>query len=164
MSSRPHTQRATTWLSLVVAVLVALVPAGGMAVCLGHDGHLGFGVGVASAGASDGGTQCPCQHDSTHSTTVPSTPSAVVDAEHPPCDDLLLDSSEVVRESSSSSPLAKAAADLGGDDLPPPTLQGWVPDFLWPDSDSVQRASWSDAARRRPRQQLELHRSVVLLI
>jgi hypothetical protein len=164
MTMGSHTQRAAAWLSLLVAVFIALVPASGVTVCLGHDGHLGLGVGVASVGTGDSVTPCPCQHDTAHSMTAHSAPSQVVDAEHPPCDDLVLDCSEVVRESSSGSPLAAAMGDLDGHDLPPLPSTRWGRGGLWPDRDCVLVESWVDAARHRPSQQLELRRSVVLLI
>ena len=155
-------QRAMTWLCLVVAVLISLLPAGGMMVCLGHDGHLGFGLGVIS---TDGGeSSCPCEHGAEVSTVTLAESLDETDIGHPPCDDLLLETPEVFKESGFAPSLAKAAADLGGDDLPPLLLSGWTLEDLWPEPVCSREASWAAVASRIPRQLLELRRSVVLLI
>ena len=159
VNSRTHTQRATTWLCLAVAVLLSLLPAGGMIVCLGHDGHLGLGLGVASI---DGGeSSCPCEHGDVLAGV---TRSEAIDVEHPPCDDVSLEAPEVFKDSGLAPSLAKAVADLGGDDLPPLGLPSWSLASLAPEALSSREASWAAATSRRPRQQLELRRSVVLLI
>lgn len=159
VTTRTETQRATTWLSLVVAVLIGLLPTGGMVVCLGHDGHVGFGVGAVSI---DDGDDCPCDHHAEVGSG--GTPEIEDVDQHPPCDDLVFESAEITREGGPSFSLAKATADLGGDALPPFFLNGWTPEFARPDATYAKAQSFADVARRRPRQQLELRRTVVLLI
>ena len=77
MVTHTHTQRATAWLCLAVAVLIALMPAAGVMVCLGHNGHVGIGVPTKTS-------SCPCEH---HSATEdePSADLAENEDRHPPC-------------------------------------------------------------------------------
>lgn len=129
-------------------------------VCLGHDGHLGLGLLVVDRGE----TRCSCEHVAgLAEVTLIASPDAT-DAGHPPCDDLVLETPEVFKESGFAPSLAKAAADLGGDDSPPLLLSSWALEDLWPEPVSSREASWAAAASRIPRQLLELRRSVVLLI
>ena len=159
VTTRTEAQRATTWLCLVVAVLIGLLPTSGMVVCLGHDGHVGFGVGAVSI---DDGDDCPCDHHA--EVELGGSPETEGVDQHPPCDDLVFESAEITREGGPSFSLAKAIADLGGDALPPFFLNGWTPEFARPDATCAKAQSFADVARRRPRQQLELRRTVVLLI
>lgn len=130
-------------------------------VCLGHDGHLGIGLGVAVT--DDGVAHCPCEH-STEVAAATLAESLDTDDGHPPCDDLVLETPEIFKESGFAPSLAKAAADLGGDDLPPLLQSSWALEDLWAEPVSSREASWAAAASRIPRQLLELRRSVVLLI
>ena len=131
-------------------------------VCLGHDGHLGLGLLVVST--DRGETRCPCEHGVDVAGITLTQSLDATDAGHPPCDDLVLETPEVFKESGFAPLLAKAAADLGGDDLPPLLLSSWALEDLWPAPVSSREASWAAAASRIPRQLLELRRSVVLLI
>lgn len=133
-----------------------------MIVCLGHDGHLGLGLGVASI---DGGeSSCPCEHGDVLASTTLSESHEAIDLGHPSCDDVSLEAPEVFKDSGLTPSLAKAVADLGGDDLPPLDLPYWSLASLSPEAVDSREASWAAATSRRPRQQLELRRSVVLLI
>ena len=46
MSRRSTSHAVATWICLAACVLIALLPAGGLAVCLGAEGH--FDVGAAA--------------------------------------------------------------------------------------------------------------------
>lgn len=162
VSSKTRAQRAMTWLCLVVAVLVSLLPAGGMTVCLGRDGHLGFGLGIVTTDGAE--SRCPCEHGAEVAEVTQTELLDATDLGHPPCDDLVLESPEVFKESGFAPSLAAAAVDLGGDDLPPLLPSSWALEGLWPEPVSSRDASWAAAANRMPRQLLELRRSVVLLI
>lgn len=146
--------RATTWLCLAVAVLMALVPASGVTVCLGHDGHVGFGVGAA-------GNPCPCGHEAALDNEE--HPRALDAARHPPCDDVALDTPEFVSGTDHGPQIAKPADDESGGGMPP--LPCWPPSCAAPAA-PVQDllAWWAESASHRPRQQIEHRRTVVLLI
>ncbi len=97
----PEIQRKSTWLSLAVAVLLALFPVGGVTMCFGSDGHFGIGGGAAGHGVAS--HACPCEH---------APPSSSLRAEasvedlaplsesdpHPACVDFALDPPEVFRD------------------------------------------------------------------
>lgn len=105
MSSPIQSRRATLWLCLVLALCIAVLPASGLMLCLGHDGHLGVGTGAAQT------TGCPCAHDDSATDTQtgpllafaqpahdpdPGNTQEPSDDRHP-CDDLDLDAPEAVR-------------------------------------------------------------------
>ena len=153
MSSRTHTQRATAWLCLAVALLIALMPAAGVMVCLGHDGHIGLGAVTETA-------SCPCDH---HSGTDEERPADAPDNDerHPPCDDIALDPPEVFKDAGLAKKLPKSG-DTPPDDYSPASAC-WL---LGPGEDRSGEASppWVASAAVRPRDQLAHKRTVVLLI
>jgi len=133
-----------------------------MMVCLGHDGHLGFGLGVVAT--DDGAAHCPCEHGNELAAATLTESLDAADFGHPPCDDVVLETPEVFNDFGSAPSLAKVSADLCGDDLPQLPLSSWALEDLWSEPVSSREASWAAAASRIPRQLLELRRSVVLLI
>ena len=153
MTSRTHTQRATTWLCLAVAVLIALMPAAGVMVCLGHDGHVGFGAVTETA-------DCPCDHHSAIDEEDPAD-SPDNDERHPPCDDIALDPPEVFKDAEFAKKLLTSRDTSPDDDSP--AIACW---FLGPGETRYRDASppWIASAAVRPREQLSHKRTVVLLI
>jgi len=157
---RPKTQLATTWLCLVVAMLIALLPSAGLVVCLGHDGHVGIG-STTEVGA------CPCEHSSSQHEEQDDLgdPRLPVNTDqHPLCDDVALEAPKVFGDGKHSKKLLKGA-DLLDDWTPAPLC-------LAPDRYSFD-ATRSNSKRGRVapgavgpllRQQLEHKRVVVLLI
>lgn len=146
--------RATTWLCLAVAVLMALVPAAGVTLCLGRDGHVGFGVGTAS-------NPCPCEHDT--ALEDEEQQPALDAARHPPCHDVSLDTHEFVSGTDHGPQLTRLADDEPGGGLPP--FPCWPPNFAVPDAPGRDRlAWWAESASHRPREQIAHRRTVVLLI
>ncbi len=105
----PHLpSRIATWLCLVAVTLLALLPTGGLVLCLADGGHLGFG-GVETAATQ---VACPCEQAQEEEAGT-ETP-----AEHPPCDDLLLDAPDGYQQSD-----APVANDLAApDDAAPEVL------------------------------------------
>jgi hypothetical protein len=158
---RPKTQIATTWLSLVLAVLIALLPSAGMVMCVGHDGHIGLG-------ATSEADACPCEHD----TAQLEEPDALCISpvpgntdEHPPCGDVALEAPEVFRDAKHGKKL------LGSSDLPDdePTSGPLfcAPHDLAFDANRDESNRGGAALGTAPpllRQQLEHKRVVVLLI
>ena len=77
-----RTNKVATWTVLVMWMLLALLPAGGLSLCLGADGHVGLGQLSAEVSA------CPCElpnqgRDSENAGIRPD--------KHPPCTDLALE-------------------------------------------------------------------------
>lgn len=167
LDSRDQTQRATAWFCLAIALLIALTPAAGVMVCLGHGGHIGLGVTARA-------DTCPCGHgavghDSGRWDSEAGAPESAAgqpaglpahEHEHPPCTDLALDPPETPR-------LEKLASD-------DPTPANASPAILFPpaavwvcDKGTARKrpasASWPDSARCGPRGHLE-HRATVLLL
>ena len=162
MSFRPHTQRVIAWLCLVIVTIVALVPAAGAVVCLGHDGHVGFGVG--GFGVADKTETCPCEHAHEFLQGESAESEAVSDS-HPLCVDLAIDAPDVVKELGFSWTAPKAPCDVPDDDGLSTSTSDWgfadgagrhcvATGVCWARAESVPRS----------RQQLEHMRVVVLLI
>lgn len=154
VTSRTHTQRATAWLCLAVALLIALMPAAGVMVCLGHDGHVGFGATTETG-------SCPCEHDSA-TEDEPSADLAKNEDRHPPCSDIALDPPEVFKDAELAQKLPKPA------DTPPddhsPAIAVWALDGGGADQTGATSPPWVASAAARPREQLEHRRTIVLLI
>ena len=154
VSSRTPTQRATTWLCLAVAVLVALMPTAGVMVCLGHDGHVGIGA-VAEIGS------CPCEHHAVGE-DEPSADRVENEERHPPCRDVALDPPDVVKGAELAPKLANST------DTPPddhsPAVAAWVVDNDWAETARAAAPPWATAEAARPSKQLEQRRTIVLLI
>jgi len=140
-------------------MLIALLPAGGVVMCLGHDGHVGIGFGAVT---TDHG--CPCEHSPDVGVLASCLSFEEGEDEHPPCDDLVVETPQVFKDAGLAPSLAKAIAGLGGDDFLPVALLGWGPKIIWSDTTSASAECFADAASRVPRQQLELRRTVVFLI
>jgi hypothetical protein len=86
-----RTQSRMTWITLVACILVALMPASGFVLCLGHDGHVGLGP-VQASRAGDAQTKtCPCVADLSEHPGEEQD-----DDDHPPCRDLEFDESPLV--------------------------------------------------------------------
>ena len=155
MVTHTHTQRATAWLCLAVAVLIALMPAAGVMVCLGHNGHVGIGVPTKTS-------SCPCEH---HSATEdePSADLAKNESRHPPCSDIALDPPEGFSDAGLAKKLPKPAHTPPDDDCSPP-VAFWAPDHGGMVQAGPTQPSWVSSAAPRPREHLEHKRSVVLLI
>lgn len=81
---------ALTWCSLVVIALTSLLPAAGVTVCLGDDGHFALG---------STGEACPCDSDDQAAQYLGSG-SGLVNEQHPPCNDMRIDAPTVVRDQS----------------------------------------------------------------
>lgn len=110
VTPRTRTRRATTWLCLAVALLVALMPVAGVMVCLGQDGHVGFGA------ATDAGS-CPCT-DASGVGAEPATALANNEARHPPCYDIALDLPVVLEDAGSAQKPAHPADTLPSEHRP----------------------------------------------
>lgn len=100
-------------LALLALAVLALLPPGGMTLCLGHDGHVALSVGGEAAAVTAQGDEpahCPCDQESS-TANPPAALSIGSDAHgpiHAPCDDLPVEG-----------PAAKAlprAFDAVGDD------------------------------------------------
>lgn len=154
VTSRTHTQRATAWLGLAVALLIALMPAAGVMVCLGHDGHVGFGATTETG-------SCPCEHDSA-TEDEPSADLAKNEDRHPPCSDIALDPPEVVKDAELAQKLPKPADTPPGDHSP--AIAVWALDGGGADQAGATSPPWVASAAARPREQLEHRRTIVLLI
>ena len=154
VTSRTHTQRATAWLCLAVALLIALMPAAGVMVCLGHDGHVGFGTATETG-------SCPCEHDAA-TEADPLADLAKNEDRHPPCSDIALDPPETFKEAEFAHKLPKPA-DTSPDDQSP-AIADWVLDGGGIDQTGPTSPPWVASAAARPRAQLEHRRTIVLLI
>lgn len=139
------TQRATTWLCLAVALLVALMPVPGAMVCLGQDGHVGFGAATVAG-------SCPCEHDSA---TEADPVAALVknDDRHPPCYDIALDLPGVLEVPRFAQKPSKLA-DTPPDDHPP-AIAVWMIDGSWLDKQGWPHRPGATPPAARPRQQLQ---------
>lgn len=155
--TQASTQRATAWLCLAVSVLIALLPAGGVMVCLGQDGHVGFGSPTASA-------ECPCGHGPAAEATRPEANAQrrTDNGRHPPCDDFALDPPEILRDDGIAQRLPEHL--VGASDDGDVAADLWAPDADWAGKSSAARRLWASTAAVLPRQQLEHKRVVVLLI
>jgi len=151
---RTRTQRATTWLSLAAALLIALMPAAGVMVCLGKGGHVVLGA-VGETGS------CPCAQEASTDAEQPTNPVRT-EGRHPPCADIALRLFGAIKDTGVAPKLAKSA-NIPPDDHPP-AIANW-----WSDGSSPPRAELASRPRMTPRpallrQQLENRRTVVLLI
>jgi hypothetical protein len=186
MSSPTQSQRATTWLCLVLALCIAVLPATGLMLCLGHDGHVSLAAGSSQAHG------CPCDHREDEPQVLTGTELTVTtlevapvhgpgdalaqsDQEHP-CEDLDLDAPEAVRSAGLSQDLPTLLGRGIADWTTRLHLQTLVPSALeshligsivhsW-DSSLGKRArpDRSGSAVPLPLEQLAHRRSVVLLI
>lgn len=152
---KTRTQSRMTWITLVACILVALMPVGGLVLCLGHDGH--FGVGAASTTGVDDAEPpaCPCDH------AAAANPDEDGDDDHPPCRDLEFDESPLV-----FSQAGDAGLDLGDSDSkersPLPPLLTAV--FAGSDSFVSAGALAIRPPRARTSSTLFERRTIVLLI
>jgi hypothetical protein len=142
------TQRATAWLCLALALVIALLPAGGVMTCLGSDGHVGLGAATEVSA-------CPCAHDAVAATDDPvGLPST---ERHPPCDDLALDLPDACRDSESQQAFAVAFDEVAA------VAPTWSPAGTRVDCGATLAPSPPGTALL-PRQFLAHRRAVVLLI
>ena len=151
---RTHTKRATTWLCLAIAVLIALMPAGGLMVCWGDDGH----VRVEVASETD---SCPCEGDSAGETGRASVHQQSKDR-HPPCDDVAVEAPRVFKDAELGQKLPRSTDNQLDDDSA--SGEAWGAHGSWGTGVGSPVARWSSPAAVLPRQQLDHGRTVVLLI
>jgi len=186
MSSPTQSQRATTWLCLVLALCIAVLPATGLMLCVGHDGHVSLAAGSSQA------LGCPCDHQENEPKALAGTDLAVTpleaapahrpgetlaqaDEEHP-CEDLDLDAPEAVRSAGLSQDvptlLGRGIADwtarLHLQTLVPSALESHLIGSTVDTSDSClgkrARTDRSGTSVPLPLEQLAHRRSVLLLI
>lgn len=163
VKSQTNTQRAMTRLCLVVAVIFSILPAGGLVVCLGHDGHLGLALGVVAT--DDGKPECPCTHQSAVDAVArTSAESDTADFRHPPCDDVVLEPPEIFNDFDRAPSISITTAEPCEDNLPQILPSPWACENPWPDAVSPSETPWVDSAGRIHWQLLEQRRFVVLLI
>ncbi|MDP6424978.1 MAG: hypothetical protein QGG14_09555 [Planctomycetota bacterium] len=145
----------TVWLCVAAAVLVALLPAVGITVCMGHDGH----VGVATTTTT---TTSPCACDHGAATAV-ERGSAQPD-DHPPCDDVALDPPLFYR-GVDSNPAASARSVAPGS---PPASAHVVDPISTANAIAIVRSArarlMASVGALRPSPQLGHQRVIVLLI
>lgn len=121
MHNRTRLFRATTWLCLVAAVLVSLLPADGVIVCLGSDGHVALG---STAGADE----CPCTRvDSAQEPSLDDR-SRPHHGHEAPCNDLQLDPPEIVADSGFARSLTAPERDSFDDVIKTIGLRTWTLD------------------------------------
>ncbi len=85
MNTRNLALHTTTWCSLLVIALTSLLPAGGVSLCIGADGHFAFG-------AAETGEECPC--DDAGQAGGAEAPGQ----QHAPCSDLQFEAPTLVRD------------------------------------------------------------------
>ena len=154
LMSSAHPRRATAWLCLAVALLITLMPAAGVMVCLGHNGHVGFGA-VIETGA------CPCEHDSAIEGER-SADSSKNEDRHPPCSDIALDHPVALKDAECAQKLPKPA-DVRPDDNSP-AVASWTHDGSREDYGGVASPPRVACEAARAQEQLAHQRSIVLLI
>ena len=175
MSSPIQSQRATTWLCLVLALFIAVLPASGLMLCLGHDGHVSLAAGSSSQLL--GSAACPCEHDEQEPQAVLSSRNAAdvlaqADDDHAPCDDFDLDAPEAVRSSGFSQDLPTLlgtgieqwTASLHLQTQIPAALEALVLGSLVDSWDPGASAFPHRTLAQLPLAQLAHRRSIVLLI
>jgi hypothetical protein len=83
-----RTQSRMTWITLVACVLLALTPASGFVLCLGHASHVGFGTVESSHPADALVKTCPCLESASAKSSAAGSVEDRFDDDHPPCRDL----------------------------------------------------------------------------
>jgi hypothetical protein len=139
MNSRRRS--STTWITLLACFFVALLPSGGLALCLGHHGsHLELDMLALWAGADSRTHACPCESREIDERTE----SLVADSDdqHPPCRDVVIEATQPWLGGFSTS--SSAAVSLDSDDGPPPPPLDTVAPRVHPASTGSEetRAAW----------------------
>lgn len=134
---------ALTWCSLVVIALTSLLPAAGVTVCLGGDGH--FALGAT-------GEACPC--DSDDPAQLVDSGSRLVNEQHPPCNDMQIDAPTLVQDLGHTQVSVPAPCESGAAWLP----QATQPPRAAATPNGVLRAQFY------PPQSLQVKQVTVLLI
>lgn len=170
MAPRLQERRAVAWLCLCVALLISVMPASGLIVCLGHDGHLAVGhlaAGQLAQGAREEAGRCPCQHDHGTGRRAAELPSAELPSQgepHPPCEDIAIDPPDYSRDGDPARLTRGSAAGGGGDDGPGPGALPPSCEAPRPAAAVRSRLPAAQNGRQRPPPHLEALRTVVLLI
>lgn len=134
-------QSSTTWITLLACFFVALLPSGGLALCLGHHGsHLEIDMLALRAGADAGIHACPCESRE----SADQTESLVADSDdqHPPCRDVVIGATQPWLQGQATS--LNAAVSFDSDDGPPPPPLDTVAPRVHPVSIGTEmaRAAW----------------------
>lgn len=155
--NRTRSARLATWLCLVVAGVVSLLPPGGVTVCLGSDGHVGFGP-AAEAG------ECPCaRSDRAHGSTLwergdRSEPSH---GHGGPCSDVQLDPPEILADSGFARALAASGCDAVEYAINGCSLHIW---FLKSDCSTCRPPGQPTHAAASPVREHHVHKRTIALL
>jgi hypothetical protein len=154
--SATRTRPTIGWLCAAIALLLVLVPAAGVTVCVGHDGHVGVGVKTATR-------SCPCGHEEADAHAgrgereLPVPGTAV---RHPPCEDFELSAPAFVRGDHGPH-LPALVRDATTVVLPWP----FAPPATVADAAGRQLpARWAEPRPRRPRRLLAERATTLLLL
>jgi len=121
-------------------------------VCLGEDGHAGLGLATETG-------SCPCELESPTEDALAEL--AKNQTRHSPCEDITLDF-DVFGDAALAPRLSMPAAPRPDDH--PVVVADWVSDGRSSRQATGTSPSWVTARPAWPQQQLELRRTIVLLI
>ena len=145
-----------TWITLAACILVAVFPASGFVLCMGHDGHFNLGAAVAQHGNDSGHASCPC------ATAPAAQPGDEHGEEHPLCRDLLVDESPLAFSQAGGWSLDLDGASAGHE---PQALAPSLSGLPWRHAPvTAVGAPWEYPPGDPPRQSVVEQSTVVLLI